>query len=102
MIRAPARSTLFPYTTLFRSPLKAALNAALAASVDLVHIHTPFIAHYAGVRFARTHGLPVVATYHTFFEDRSEDHTSQLQSHFTPPCPLLLSKTNNTTAPPPP
>ena len=50
-------------------PLKRALNAELAAQVDLVHIHTPFIAHYAGVRFAREHGLPVVATYHTFFED---------------------------------
>src|SRR6185295_14483918 len=50
-------------------PLRRALNAELAAQVDLVHIHTPFIAHYAGVRFAREHGLPVVATYHTFFED---------------------------------
>ena len=50
-------------------PLKLALNQKLAAQVDLVHIHTPFIAHYAGVRFAREHGLPVVATYHTFFED---------------------------------
>ncbi len=50
-------------------PLKRALNAELAAQVDLVHIHTPFIAHYGGVRFAREHGLPVVATYHTFFED---------------------------------
>jgi glycosyltransferase involved in cell wall biosynthesis len=50
-------------------PLKRALNAELAASVDLVHIHTPFIAHYAAVRFAREHHLPVVATYHTFFED---------------------------------
>jgi len=50
-------------------PLRAALNAHLAARVDLVHIHTPFIAHYAAVRFARQHGLPVVATYHTFFED---------------------------------
>ena len=50
-------------------PLKLVLNRELAARVDLVHIHTPFIAHYAGVRFAREHGLPVVATYHTFFED---------------------------------
>jgi len=49
--------------------LRAALNAELAAKIDLVHIHTPFIAHYAAVRFAREHGLPVVATYHTFFED---------------------------------
>ena len=29
----------------------------------------PFVAHYAAVRFARRHGLPLVATYHTFFED---------------------------------
>jgi 1,2-diacylglycerol 3-alpha-glucosyltransferase len=50
-------------------PLREALDATLAARIDLVHIHTPFIAHYAGVRFARQHGLPVVATYHTFFED---------------------------------
>jgi len=50
-------------------PLNAALDAELARRVDLVHIHTPFIAHYAAVRFARQHGLPVVATYHTFFED---------------------------------
>ena len=50
-------------------PLRRILDANLAANVDLVHIHTPFIAHYAAARFARAHGLPVVATYHTFFED---------------------------------
>jgi 1,2-diacylglycerol 3-alpha-glucosyltransferase len=50
-------------------PLRRALNAELAARVDLVHIHTPFIAHYVAAKFARAHGLPVVATYHTFFED---------------------------------
>src|SRR6187402_115992 len=49
--------------------LKQVLNAELAARVDLVHIHTPFIAHYAAARFARAHQLPLVATYHTFFED---------------------------------
>ncbi len=37
--------------------------------VDLVHIQTPFAAHYAGLRFARQRGLPCVATYHTFFEE---------------------------------
>jgi glycosyltransferase involved in cell wall biosynthesis len=36
---------------------------------DLVHVHTPFVAHYAGVRFARRLGLPLVETYHTFFEE---------------------------------
>lgn len=51
------------------APLAQVLNAQLAAEVDLVHVQTPFIAHYAGVKFAKRHGLPVVATYHTFFED---------------------------------
>jgi glycosyltransferase involved in cell wall biosynthesis len=36
---------------------------------DLVHVHTPFLAHYAGVRFARRKRIPVIATYHTFFEE---------------------------------
>jgi glycosyltransferase involved in cell wall biosynthesis len=49
--------------------LRRVLDSGLAARVDLVHIHTPFIAHYAAARFAHRHGLPLVATYHTFFED---------------------------------
>lgn len=36
---------------------------------DLVHIHTPFIAHYAGLKIAKRLQVPVVETYHTFFED---------------------------------
>jgi 1,2-diacylglycerol 3-alpha-glucosyltransferase len=36
---------------------------------DLVHIQTPFVAHYAGVKLARILGLPVVETYHTLFEE---------------------------------
>lgn len=36
---------------------------------DLIHIQTPFVAHYAGVRLARRLGLPRVETYHTFFEE---------------------------------
>jgi 1,2-diacylglycerol 3-alpha-glucosyltransferase len=35
---------------------------------DIVHIHTPFAAHRAGLRLARTWGIPVVETYHTYFE----------------------------------
>ncbi len=37
--------------------------------IDLVHIQTPFAAHYAGLRIARQLGVPCVATYHTFFEE---------------------------------
>jgi glycosyltransferase involved in cell wall biosynthesis len=51
----------------------AALRRALAMtdrrSHDLVHIQTPFAAHYAGLRHARRNGLPCVATYHTHFEE---------------------------------
>jgi 1,2-diacylglycerol 3-alpha-glucosyltransferase len=36
---------------------------------DLVHVQTPFVAHYEGVRIARSLNLPVVETYHTYFEE---------------------------------
>ncbi len=41
----------------------------LAEGCDLIHIQTPFLAHYAGLRAGRARGLPVLATYHTFFEE---------------------------------
>ncbi len=50
-------------------PLARALEKLESERFDLVHIHTPFVAHYAGVRYARRRGLPCVATYHTFFEE---------------------------------
>jgi glycosyltransferase involved in cell wall biosynthesis len=49
--------------------LAAALDQLDPADFDLVHIHTPFLAHRAGVRWARRHGLPCVETYHTLFEE---------------------------------
>lgn len=49
--------------------LADALNVLDPADFDLVHIHTPFLAHRAGVRWARRHGLPCVETYHTLFEE---------------------------------
>jgi glycosyltransferase involved in cell wall biosynthesis len=49
--------------------LTRALDGLIPSAFDLVHIHTPFIAHYAGVRFARRAGIPAIATYHTFFEE---------------------------------
>ena len=71
IIRVPSGGVpLDPEDRRFHSrALAQTLNAELAERVDLVHIHTPFVAHYAAVRFARRHGLPLVATYHTFFED---------------------------------
>src|SRR5260370_26500052 len=68
MIRRPPRSTLFPYTTLFRSPARHGRHLDLGAE-------------------------------HGFVDgDRSEEHTSELQSHLNLVCRLLLEKkkTRNT------
>jgi glycosyltransferase involved in cell wall biosynthesis len=59
-------------------PLQRALAALPRADIDLVHIHTPFVAHYAGVRFARRAGVPCLATYHTFFEEYLHHYASLL------------------------
>ena len=41
----------------------------LHGDFDLIHVHTPFAAHYLGLRLSRRLGVPCVETYHTFFED---------------------------------
>ena len=51
----------------WRAMHRAVLEAA--QDCDLIHVQTPFIAHYAGLKAARKLGLPVVATYHTLFEE---------------------------------
>jgi glycosyltransferase involved in cell wall biosynthesis len=64
--------------------LTSVLDALPGSEFDLVHIHTPFIAHYAGVRFARRARLPLIATYHTFFEEYLH--------HYVPVLPRALSR----------
>jgi glycosyltransferase involved in cell wall biosynthesis len=61
---------------------RAMHSAALAAArdCDLVHVQTPFIAHYAGLKAARTLGLPVVATYHTLFEEYLQHYAKLIPS----------------------
>src|SRR2546430_13238082 len=78
MIRRPPRSTLFPYTTLFRS-------------LDLATLGTP---RGFTVRHLREGSQP---TY-----QRSEEHTSERQSQSNLVCRLLLEKKNNTTSNPNP
>src|SRR5260221_9751087 len=79
MIRRPPRSTLFPYTTLFRSRHPKAHNAPMAAR-SVRSITLPIAALWAAlaVALART--------------ERSEEHTSELQSHSDLVCRLLLEK----------
>src|SRR5260221_5440009 len=89
MIRRPPRSTLFPYTTLFRSP------SPLAQGVRRFHFPVlrsfrPDLRELAAVQRAR--GLvPVSGRRH-----RSEEHTSELQSHSDLVCRLLLEKKKRT------
>jgi glycosyltransferase involved in cell wall biosynthesis len=49
--------------------LRSTLEALDPRSFDLVHVQTPFRAHGVGIEYARRHGLPVVETYHTHFEE---------------------------------
>src|SRR2546427_12212799 len=85
MIRRPPRSTLFPYTTLFRSQTAVQVRSA---TVD----------QYWRVGFVvlmRTPVLPAELAY-----ARSEEHTSELQSQSNLVCRLLLEKKKkNTTTP---
>ncbi len=70
IIRVPGRRLpRDPEDRLMRyGPLREAVLKA-AKDYDLIHIQTPFAAHYAGLHAARKLGKPVLATYHTLFEE---------------------------------
>src|SRR3712207_7849011 len=92
MIRRPPRSTLFPYTTLFRS--RGGLVAGEQHLVEIFVGHVDLVAEgpiRAEVEGERHH--PEVRT----FERRSEEHTSELQSRQYLVCRLLLEKKKNNT-----
>src|SRR2546430_12377962 len=76
MIRRPPRSTLFPYTTLFRSTLQPLLESSVAANQ-----RDQF--KRAGIMLMAVVGIVLV---------RSEEHTSELQSQSNIVCRLLLEK----------
>ena len=59
-----------PEDRLVRWPaMRRAVAAAVVEGCDLIHVQTPFVAHYAATRAARREGIPVLATYHTLFEE---------------------------------
>src|SRR2546422_7493164 len=83
MIRRPPRSTLFPYTTLFRSDrLPGARDQLRRGGTRPPRRNAVAVRHLPGCVFSRT-GCPVV---------RSEEHTSELQSRLHLVCRLLLEK----------
>src|SRR3712207_7635459 len=86
MIRRPPRSTLFPYTTLFRS------TALLVRAVDgVAHVALGPLALLATGPLASSWGVPRSRLV-WFLGGRSEEHTSELQSRQYLVCRLLLEK----------
>src|SRR2546429_3722614 len=97
MIRRPPRSTLFPYTTLFRSLTRSAPPANGPSDGKPCRVGS------VARRWPGASGRPpeggVGFPPHQFFHprhSRSEEHTSELQSRLHLVCRLLLEKKNNT------
>src|SRR3712207_7540000 len=88
MIRRPPRSTLFPYTTLFRSEL-------IAGTVWVnTYRYSAAQAPFGGVKksgYGRERGIEAIDEY-LRTKNRSEEHTSELQSRQYLVCRLLLEK----------
>src|SRR2546426_598682 len=94
MIRRPPRSTLFPYTTLFRSAMLDAPSQPAQAEKRLAHIREKTLI----IRMAQ---LTLTTSEFDKVRDRidairSEEHTSELQSPCNLVCRLLLEKKKNT------
>src|SRR3712207_6948878 len=100
MIRRPPRSTLFPYTTLFRSQAATAARASPAGGVALT---CPFAAASSYVAEEVLHFIAsgrrndVICLVASGIPNRSEEHTSELQSRQYLVCRLLLEKKNQHT-----
>src|SRR3712207_7535325 len=89
MIRRPPRSTLFPYTTLFRSAVHL---AARGVAVDLIEIKPDVAALGSGITL-QGNALRELRTLGVWEQaQRSEEHTSELQSRQYLVCRLLLEK----------
>src|SRR5689334_24774020 len=93
MNRPPPRSTLFPYTTLFRSRW-VTRSFEGGTEVGTEHVdHGLAQGRIAGVVLREA--FQCVETAMSDWSLRSEEHTSELQSQFQPVCRLLLEKKNN-------
>src|SRR2546430_6512648 len=92
MIRRPPRSTLFPYTTLFRSfPVIANVKST-----------PPAVALLGASELSVGAGLLIVKIWAAEVPPRSEEHTSELQSQSNLVCRLLLDKNTACDVPPVP
>ncbi|MDG4867160.1 glycosyltransferase [Guyparkeria sp. 1SP6A2] len=82
VVRIPSRrAPLDPEDRLMRwGALMRQVPRLMTEDVDAVHVHTPFVAHYAGRRMARQLGVPLIETYHTFFEEYADKYVPLLPS----------------------
>src|SRR2546428_10263953 len=91
MIRRPPRSTLFPYTTLFRSIAILLIEHVMRAVMSLAQ---RIVVLDGGERIAE--GRPATVANDPRVIERSEEHTSELQSRSDLVCRLLLEKKKTT------
>jgi len=84
--RIPARNIYFdPEDKLMKwGAVMQKLPELRRENYDLIHVHTPFVAHYLGLRLARELNVPCVETYHTFFEDYLH--------HYLPWIPKMIAR----------
>src|SRR3989449_6646111 len=96
MIRRPPRSTLFPYTTLFRSKLLLESPASATTALNHIKQEPPMQIRLVSVMVDNQENALRFYTTDLGFVKRSEEHTSELQSRLHLVCRLLLEKKKNT------
>ena len=85
VLRQPSRYLAFdPEDRMMKAGATLAACMQLAGKVDVLHVQTPFVAHWIGIKAARALGVPVVETYHTFFEEYLH--------HYLPLLPASLAR----------
>src|SRR2546427_3528589 len=93
MIRRPPRSTLFPYTTLFRSLVKAGIDSSLISTKGFGKSKPLARGSNPKARAANSRvEIGIVDSTLVSGDQRSEEHTSELQSQSNLVCRLLLEK----------
>src|SRR2546427_8470293 len=94
MIRRPPRSTLFPYTTLFRSQRRYIESLSTYAKQFLERMPKPLADAIEGISpaAASTSGFGIRSRNCLAYVERSEEHTSELQSQSNLVCRLLLER----------
>ncbi len=71
IFRVPSRGIPFdPEDRMMKSnSIRKLMPTLKAYNFDIIHIHTPFVAHYSGIKIAKALSIPCIITYHTLFEE---------------------------------